>query len=189
MIVSKFRKKILSFTLVEMLVVIAIVSIILPTVFGMVYGIVEAQMRVCQLKVAKREGDYFLTIVENKLRNDAVSIYDSSPEGGGEEVCTQANPTYSSNSALYFSDSQGGSFGFYLSSDNRIELEDSNTVSDRYLTSNVVSIKNLDFSCEKKSAYSGSFVGVSFEVEYKKNNNLSKPVLINYRTWVFIRRY
>jgi len=186
---GRFKKRsILSFTLVETLVVIAIISVVLPAMFGMIYGVIKAQIRIYQLKIVKREGDYFLTVAENKLRNNAISVYNGPPNSTGQEVCLAGGPVYLAQPSIYFTDQDNNSFGFYLDN-NRIEMEDDAGVKS-YLTSEAVVVKNLQFSCIRKSTYSGPLVYLSFTVGYNKATKFSGgAVTINYQTEVLIRRY
>jgi len=187
-ITNWFVKRRSSFTLMETLVAVAIIALMTPAMFGMIYGVIRAQVRIYQLKVAKREGDYFLTIMENRLRNDVMVVNGDTPDG---EVCTSLVPSYSSPSIIYFTDRDGDSLSFALdSASKRIKM--TTTAGDSYLTSDAVSVSPIDnvfFSCEKKGDYLGSLVRVQFTIQYNRTNNLSKPVLMNYQTWVLIRRY
>ncbi|HRN69881.1 MAG TPA: prepilin-type N-terminal cleavage/methylation domain-containing protein [Candidatus Woesebacteria bacterium] len=89
-----------AFTLIEMLIVLTVTAILIPTVFSIVIVIMRQQVRIYKVVETRRQGDYILTFIKEKLVRSSQMLDFST----GNPLCTAAN----SNSAVY-SESNGGS--------------------------------------------------------------------------------
>jgi prepilin-type N-terminal cleavage/methylation domain len=75
-----------AFTLIETLVVIAIIGLITPIVFTIIFIITREQMKTSRLILVKRQGDNILNNISFTIKNYAYSIYSASPPDETNEV-------------------------------------------------------------------------------------------------------
>ena len=66
---KKFNK---GFTLIETIVVIAVIGLTLPVLFATILTLMRQQIKIYRLSQVKREGDYIINLMENTIRNRAV---------------------------------------------------------------------------------------------------------------------
>ena len=64
-----------AFTLIETIVVIAVIGITLPVIFTIILALMREQVKIYRMSQVKREGDYAINLMENTIRNKAVTIY------------------------------------------------------------------------------------------------------------------
>ncbi len=83
------RKK--GFTLLEIIVVLGVLSILLPTVFGVVYIIMQQQQRIYRLTETKKQGDLIMSYMKESISRSAVGIVNDA----GVAQCVTPGITYS----------------------------------------------------------------------------------------------
>lgn len=192
-----------AFTLVEVVIVLAIIGIMLPIVFSVLFTVAKQQNKIFRLTEAKQQGDYALNYMKAYIRNNADSIYQDSDMQ--IEACTDS---VSPDNELT---SQGGTT-FYMSKKNAIneffqitteEYEFDSATNQSYsqlmfnnsgdiqpLTTPQVSVLNFSISCFRRSASSTPFVFISFTIFYKTNLATAAPedqAILNYRGIVKMR--
>jgi len=186
------RKK--SFTLIEMIVVIATIGLVLPALFAIVFTILQQQIKIQRLSIVKREGDYALSVMENIIRNYAVKIYSES--SFINERCTTANSSYGpqNGSGFYFKDKYGNWFRFYLLSDlisSESSILNNGAQGSVSLNSSQTKITNFSIQCYRTNLYSPPVVNVSFTIEY--NTTSTRPeervTSLNYKTKIKLKSY
>jgi prepilin-type N-terminal cleavage/methylation domain-containing protein len=181
-----------AFTLIETLVVIAIIGLITPIVFTIIFIITREQTKISRLILVKRQGDNILNNISFTIKNYAYSIHLASPPNETNEVC---NNLGSYSSSLIFKNNNDNSwFNFFL--DNNIVSSYSSTLnSNLSLNTQSVLVDNFSISCQKKSLYSPSVVSLSFDICYKtRSNNCTsqspeETALLHYQTNIKLRNY
>lgn len=180
------------FTLIEMIVAIAVISLIMPTVFEIFYAIMRQQIRIYRLSEIKRQGDYVLSVLETTIRNNAISTHTAQAVSSADEICKNADST-SSPSRMYFRDKSGGWFSFSLTS-NQVASDSAST--NRTLTTDKVRIEGLSISCTRSALFSTPVVGVGFKICYRYSavstcstapNRIEEVATLDYRTNVKLR--
>jgi len=68
-----------SFTLIETIVVIAVIGLTLPVLFATILTLMRQQIKIYRLSQVKREGDYIINLMENTIRNRAVTVHSEQP--------------------------------------------------------------------------------------------------------------
>lgn len=172
------------FTLVEVLVVVGIVAIIIPTLFGLFFAHLRAQSKVLVLQEVKRNGDSALGLIETLVKENAISIHSASPPTSGNEVCATDSSTYSSQ--MYFLDRNGDYFSFSVSSDKIASA--SSVTSTTNLTSDKVVVSSFTMSCDRGSTYSEPLVSISFTVSQAGSSTRpDETATLNYQTKMKLR--
>lgn len=153
------------YTLIEMLIVIAIIGIILPTVFSIVYVIVNQQFKVFRIIETKRQGDYTLTFIKEKILREAISVQDAA----GNPHCLEPGIEHSSaggNDFVFVTTS--GTYQFTSVSSGNVTylqfIENSN--SPVALTTNKVTISDFNISCEKRNSITKPIIDINFNVSF-----------------------
>ena len=154
-----------SFTLIETIVVIAVIGLILPVVFSIFFVLLQQQIKIYRLNTVKKEGDYLISIIENTLRNDTKSIHSAEPPTDLNIECSTESSAYGSTSSLYFLNNKDQWFG-YLLNDNAIASASASTTMPINLTSSKTKISNFSISCSRNYLYSPSSVTLSFDIKY-----------------------
>jgi prepilin-type N-terminal cleavage/methylation domain-containing protein len=194
-------KKNKGYTLIEMLIVISIVGLIMPAIFTILFVIIQQQLRIYRIIETKKQGDYVLTFIKNKVIEDAVKITDATTE-----QCAIANTYYpplangvqptNNGSTFFFQTTQATTkFNFYIDTasnsidNNSLVFNETvgGTVTPTQITSKKVVISNLAFQCVKKTNTGGALVRISYVVTY--NSTLGDPVSYTYSTKVKLRTY
>jgi type II secretory pathway pseudopilin PulG len=181
------RKK--SFTLIEMIVVIATIGLVLPALFAIIFSILQQQVKIQRLSIVKREGDYVLNVMENTIRNYAVKIYSES--SFTSERCTGENPTYgpSNGSNFFFRDKSDRWFSFYQNSNN-ISSNSANLSSPVNFNSSQTKITNFSVQCYRTALYSPPVINISFTISYNTSSSRAEETAsFNYQTKVKLKSY
>lgn len=177
-------KKKKGFTLVEIIVVIAVIGVIIPALFAIIFAILREQIKIYQLSEVKRQGDFALTLMEGAIRNSAYSIYDQGT--GGNPLCDDAGD---SDPAAYFRDTYDNWFRFYLSGTKLIS--DSAVVNaSGDITNDRVTISGFSITCEKKASFTQPLVNIEFTVTAGNGaTRQEERASMTYRTKVRLRAY
>src|SRR3990167_1683082 len=175
-------KKINGFTLMETIVVIGLISLILPIIFSIIFSITRHQARVYVLSTVKREGDNALSIIENKLRNNAVSIF--SDQALLNQVCTSLDYDGGDGTSFYISDKTGQWFKFSLSN---YEIASSSSIpnsSQNLTSSSNTRITSFNINCQQTSTFTQPVVGIAFTIEQKQSQSqrVEDIASLNYST-------
>jgi type II secretory pathway component PulJ len=189
---NKFR---FGFTLMETVIVIGLISLLLPVIFSIVFSITRQQAKVYILSQIKREGDNALNIIENLIRNNAVSIHADIPKSGNT-VCFDDNLQHpdsgtSNGSDFYFSDRSGEWFKFALS-ENEIASSSSIPNATIDLTSNLNSrITSYEINCDQTSSFTPPLVSIKFKIEQRQTESLRAEDVasLEYATKIKLRSY
>lgn len=179
------RKK--SFTLIEIIVVTALISLILPALFTIVFAVLVEQIKLYRLTEVKKQGDYGINIIENTLRNRAVAVYSSSQFI--TELCGSAlsSSSQTDGSNFYFKDRANDWFKFSALSD-RI-ASSSAVVATTNLTTAKVKVSNFLISCKRQGLFSSPVVKISFTISYATTSQLAQNnASLNYSISIKLRK-
>jgi type II secretory pathway pseudopilin PulG len=194
-----FMRQKKSFTLIEMIVVIATIGLVLPALFTIIFSILQQQVKIKRLSIVKREGDYVLNIMENIIRNYGESIHSDTPPTESNKICQSS----SLKNASYFKDKFGNWFSFCLSDQNG----DCNASNKNYIASNSsilnagnpgtttlnssqTKISNFNIQCYRTALYSPPLINISFTISYNTSSSRAEETAsFNYQTKVKLRSY
>lgn len=79
------------FSLLEIIVVLGVLALLLPTVFGVVYIIMQQQQRIYRLTETKKQGDLIMSYLKESISRSAVGIVNDA----GVAQCVAPGITYS----------------------------------------------------------------------------------------------
>lgn len=188
------KKSILNgFTLIETIVVVAVVALTLPVIFAIVFTLVREQVKIFRLTEVKRNGDYLINSIENTIRNNAVKILSDKPANGGLEICNNIN-NIGGGSSLYFLDTNGQWFGYAYNVN--VVSSSSATINLLSLTSAKTLVQNFSINCANNSIFSAPEVTLNFDICYDNTGSgdcsTTRPeeiAKIHYQSIVKIRNY
>jgi type II secretory pathway pseudopilin PulG len=190
--IIKNFKHLQSFTIIETIVVIGVFGLALPALFTIVFTILQQQTKIIRLSEVKRQGDFILNVIENTVRNYALSVYSEQSLSNIQCATAGSSYIYPTNGSLYFKDRFGNWFRFYTLTAGGVNYVASEgaKVSSINLTTNKVQVNNLTISCTRSARYSPPIVTVSFATQY--NTTSTRPeetASLNYQTKIKLRSY
>lgn len=175
------RKATKGFSLIELLVVTAIILVIVGAVSGLFFSSLKGSTKTTIINEAKQNGDYALSIMERMIRN-AVNIPNLTT------VCDGATGW----TLLIIDNPDGGQTTFQCPAvgENRIASNSATTTG--FLTSEKVQVTNCSFTCVRQSASSPAIIKIAFTVQQPSPTTsvTLKPeetVSINFETSVVAR--
>jgi len=181
------------FTLIEMIIVIAIVGVILPLVFSIIFVVLKQQARIHRIAETRRQGDSIMSFMKEKISTQVVEIRSL----GGAAQCDDPGDIYPSSPSpdgrnFYFLDADGNIFYFLYSSGNRRITYESFTPPpyiSTALNSDTVIVTNFKIQCIKKTFSSPPLVQIAFDVKYRDRTPTvdEGEVVLPYRTKIRIR--
>ncbi len=183
------KKRLSGFTIIEMVVVVAVIAIALPAIFAIMFAVVREQAKVYALKQVKREGDFALSTMQNTIRSYAQTVNNDKPPSSGNAICTGSNSSQNTLQ-IYFTPSNvpGGYFGYKLNGS--AIASDSSILNQLNLTSPNVTIPRLQFGCSRTSIYSPPLINISFTVRYGSQLNFfENQASLDYSTQIKMKNY
>lgn len=183
-------QKHLGFTLIEVIVVLAVVGVVLPTFFTLFYSILRQQVKVYRLTQVKRQGDFIMSTLENTIRSNAYRLYN-----GAVEVCAPTLPANGNVTA--FQDSYRSSFSITTSGSN-LQLSPQAVVPPAptfafvggTLNDPSISILNFSMTCSRLSPFAAPIVYISFDATYNTASpNPQDNATLPYQTAVKLRNF
>lgn len=184
------------FTLIELIVVVAVIGLALPALFAIVFSVLQQQVKVLRLSEIKRQGDTVLNIMTTAIRSNAVKIY--ADNTFGTEYCSNTTTNSTSGATtgtnFFFRDKSDRWFQYYLSGTALIADTNGDYLNGN-LTTSKVRIENFSISCIRGATYTGSIVTVQFDICYNnaacasgsaRNEEIAK---LTYKTQVKLRNF
>ncbi|MEN9327749.1 MAG: hypothetical protein RI947_557 [Candidatus Parcubacteria bacterium] len=172
------------FTLIEVIVVIAVIGMIIPAIFSVIVAILQQELKIYQLSEVKRQGDTALAIIESTVKLNAVSINDAGT--GGNAVCDDAGDT---GDADYFRDDEGNWFRFSVSND-RIASSSSIVNATNDITKSTVVVSDFALTCSRPNGAAPPLINVQFTVSAGGTSTRQEErASITYRTKLKLRNY
>jgi len=154
-----------AFTFIEVIVVIAVLAVVLPAIFSIVFVIVKQQAKIYKLSEVKRQGDFAVSSMTSLIRNYAAELYSDALVN---KTCDTAG---SSDTLPYFQDKyNSASYFHYVLSNNAIASNSSVANVSGNLTNANVRIEQLNgeeiVQCTKSNAYSNPVILIQFKICY-----------------------
>lgn len=177
------------FTLIEFLVVFSIVTLVIPSLFGLTYTLIRQQGRIIALQVVKRQGDLVLNHMKTTIRNNARGVYNGTL-AAPSALCTTAGSNSSNNTKVYFQKSTLASsyFGYSTTVDagsSRTLLQyESTGAATTQLTSTALSVSAISIGCSRTTDYSNPVLTISYTLTEPVNN-----VSLTYQTAITLRAH
>ena len=182
-----------SFTLIEMIVVIAVIGLVLPALFSIVFVILQQQTKIYRLSEVKKQGDAALSIIEDVMKNNGYGIY--SEQALTNEKCAVASSVYPAaapydGANFYLKDKLGNWFRFDLSN-SAISSSSAHLIQPASLTNSKVVISSDHFiSCSRTSLYSTPLIFIKFSVSYNTTSTRNEEIAsITYQTRIKLKNY
>ncbi|MDH7476135.1 MAG: prepilin-type N-terminal cleavage/methylation domain-containing protein [Microgenomates group bacterium] len=184
--IDKWRQ--IGFSLIEMIIVIAIIGLILPAIFGIIFSIIQQQKRIYVLQEIKRQGDNALVTMETIIKNNAVFI--CGDQECGDKKCFSSNERFLSTQKgkdFYFSDKNNDYFQFYQSSKSpsTIASNSARLTNPIDLTSSNVKIDNFNIECFRSADYSPPIINLNFKISYQYDPS----IYMDYKTRIKMKSY
>jgi len=188
-------KKLKGFTLIETIVVVGVLGLTLPVIFSIFYVLLQQQTKIYRLNTTKKEGDYAINLIENTIKNQAVSIISSNspiPPDATNKKCDNDSSSYSSTSGLYFIDKDGSWFGYVVNGDTI--ASSSAALASINLTSSKTHITGFSISCSRTYLYSQPSVSLSFDIKFCNDVGCAQTrpeeiSSLHYQTKIKLRNY
>lgn len=167
------------FTLIEILVVTAIILIIIAAVSSLFFSSLKGATKTTVINEAKQNGDYALSVMERMIRN-ARSI---------QNIITYCDGT--NKTSLVINNPDGGATTFSCPSGSETQIASISGSITNYLTSDKVTVSSCYFSCNLGTAQP-AVVKISFSISQRSPSPgvTLKPeelISINYSTSVVVR--
>jgi len=182
------------FTFIETLTVITIIGLVLPVLFTIIYSILREQAKINAVIDTKNEGDAAFTIVQNLLRNNVISVHNSSNILSQSTVrcstyqSTYPNPASSDGSNVFFQDKNNNWFQIILTDDGKIASNSSIPNAYSELTTSKVVIDNFKISCTGTSLFSAPLISFSYRATYNNSSKRAEDnASLNYQTKIKVR--
>src|SRR3989338_1614864 len=178
-------KKKSGFTLIEMIVVIGVISITIPTIFSLMFLSFQSQKRVKALASVKQSGDYTLSVMQSLIRQYANSIYSIGDISPVNQICSSAGDE--AVEPLYFKDDTDHFFNFAIQ-DGRIASYSGTMV--YYLTPEDVVADDTTFSmsCTRLTDFDPPLVTIDFPLSVGQGKlRREEKATLRYQTKVKLR--
>jgi len=180
-----------SFTLLEMLIVMTIVAIILPTVFAIVFVIMRQQVRIYRVIETRRQGDYILSYMKDRI------IRSKGIENTLGPVCDTSGFSFQTASAdegndITLIDQNDAQYKFVQSGTN-INFHDLSVVPNLVTPLNTSPVQivadTFYIACFRRATYSSPLITISFDITYFDPTVTAQEgtVTIHYQTKVKLR--
>lgn len=182
-----------SFTLIETVVVVAVIGLTLPILFTIILTLMKQQLKIYRLSQVKRGGDYLINIMENIIRDNAITIHTTTPPSDANIICKNIG-TSASGTSLYFLDKNKKWFG-YLATGNSVASTSANLASPINMTSSKTIVSNFSIYCSRNSIYSPASILLGFDICYDTGGGIctsTRPeeiTSIHYQTRIKLRSY
>lgn len=124
------RRQTHGLSIIETIIVIAIIAVSIPTLFSIFFSVIQVRMKAQALQSLKQKTDISLNVIKNLIRQRAIGIYSGLDSNGNldptKKECTAASPTFSvtnpglvtpgigTNPILYFKDATNPSQPIYM---------------------------------------------------------------------------
>lgn len=155
------RKK--SFTLIEMIVVIGVIALLVPTIFAMTFALIRQQLTLFGYSELKRQGSLVQQSIRNTIATRGMSVTDSSYSD--IDICPPlTSPTPTPAQRIYLLDTNNEGFSFFqeLAEPYRFASYSASTGKTYFLTNSNISLTDVAFTCYRTDEASSPFVYASY---------------------------
>lgn len=181
-LINQLKQKPLSkaFTFIELIIVIGVIGISLPVIFGLFFITLQQQSKIFILQEVKRNGDYALNSMQSTIKQYAKKVTNSSYE----EFCSSSN-----QSQIFLVDKYGSRFT-YLLHNNKIASQSSTFPGTWYLTTDKVKVDNLIFRCSQTNPFSPPVISIFFTVSQRgMPARYEEKASMSYQTKIKLKSY
>ena len=178
-----------SFTLIETMVVLAVLGLVLPALFAIVFLLLQQQTKVMRLHQVKKEGDFLLYSLTTTIKNRADAIY--SDQGLTNIQCAKKDDSHTSpnGSNFYFKDKEGNWFNYFID-ENKISSDSGYIDPPIILTSDKVMIEDFQISCQRTGIFSPPIVSLGFTISYSTSSTRSEETAsLSYNNKIKLKSY
>jgi len=215
---TKRHISITSFTLIEVIVSLAVIGLVIPAIFSIIFVLMNQQAKIQRLKIIKQEGDYILNHISNQIKNNAIGVDKYTlPSPPGPEKDYDIDPIFtcsnfgSDDGVNFYIIDKGKDFHTektdfnnwfkYVLNADSISSQ-SSTTTDVILNSSNVKVNQIllppliptipFISCKKDNGndYSPPVISVNFRIEYNTNSSrVEDKAFFNYQGSFKLRTY
>lgn len=174
-----------AFTLIEMLIVLTVTAILIPTVFSIVIVIMRQQVRIYKVIETRRQGDYVMTFLKDRLvRTKQMSTYPA-----GTQLCVTAGSTSTAGNGtnVAFLDNDDVTYRIFAQTTSGITnlmYASPANAAGTTINNNLVQVTNFTIQCGRRTSVGAPLIQISYTVRFKDADN---NVAINYQTKVKLR--
>ena len=171
-------KKKAGYTLVEMMLVIALIALLMPAVFSILYVIMQQQVKIYELTETKRQGDYVMQLMKEKIMRDAISLRRDddglfSAIAVISNICNTSGSSFTSSTAqrgldFVFVQENGDQFQYVQSGNSIFFRATGSSTINAALNNSRVNITNFQINCAVKSTYTDPVVSFSYTAQYNR---------------------
>lgn len=182
-----------SFSLIEMVIVIAVIGLVLPILFAIVFLIIQQQIRIYSLQEIKRQGDNALLSMRSTIKQYGAIVTNPTviPAPTISDICpVYPDPTLTPMPFIYLYNEDSASFYYSIASGVSEKIASNsaeNNITNLLLTNDNVNITDLEFNCYKSNQFSPAIVSVYFRVT--KAGTDPNPPYMDYSTKFQLRNY
>lgn len=173
------------FTLIEMLIVLTVVAILIPTTFSIVYVILRQQVRIYRVVETRRQGDYIMTFLKDKL----IRTSRMTNVAGTTTYCATPGPSYNAGdgNTVSFVDNKDVTYRIYLDGTNKSIMY--STGSPIALNNTNVEVTGLTIECDRRATYSSPLIGITYTVTFIDNTPSVQEgtIQLQYQTKIKLR--
>ncbi|MFQ5452418.1 MAG: prepilin-type N-terminal cleavage/methylation domain-containing protein [Candidatus Paceibacterota bacterium] len=177
-----------AFTLIEVIIVVAIIALILPGAVSLFFANLRSHVQVLLLQEVKRNGDFILNTLEDKMRDDAWALY--SDAGATIEVCTTRKTLTSpiSYSGTLYAREKDGTIFYFV--DNSGVIEYTRNAATNALSNDKVAVTGFSVSCSRTSTFNPPTITVSFTVSQTGSSiRAEEKASLSYNARIKLRSY
>lgn len=169
-----------SFTLIELIVAVAVVALVLPSIFNIFFVMIRQQIVLSAYQDMEKQGNSIARNIKYVLQNRAAQIMDNTYTIDICPLITTPTPTLFPR--LYIKDKDENTISIYQSS-NSVASESGKLY---FLNTSTASISGLVFTCFKVNDFTPPYVSISYIVS---KSALFKNVSLPYNFSVKLRDY
>ena len=172
------------FTMIEMLIVISLFIILLPTIFAILSTILRQQLRMYKIVEAKRQGDAALAFMKERILREGIAIKNSSGATTYCESATPPNNQYATSNGADFRFQlipNGSQYYYFRQTGTRIDYVTTSPALTTSLTANTVQVSNFQISCFRRTLNSPPMIQISYTVTTTDNTS---TISLPYKTKV-----
>ncbi len=166
------------FTILEMIIVVGLLVILLPTIFAILSTILRQQLRLYRMVEVKRQGDAALSFIKGKILREGVAIENLA---GTAQCTSDAAPnnqyTTTIGNQFKFQRTDGSEYYFWLSGNSLQYVQTGPSVTTN-LTASTVTVSDLVLSCFRRTIKTNTpiMIQISYTVtSVGTTSNISLP--------------
>ncbi len=177
---GKLRK---SMTLIEILVVIVLIGLLVPSLMGIFLTITNQSYYLTKTQTVLQEGNFALKSMKFTIENSAYYIL---PNLTPTPICEVAGSEESLSDSICFLDYSSNPFCYYLNNNNI----SSNSASKNYdlLSANKVTVENLKFECSRTNEFASPILKISFYLKDISQINPVFPTPFLFQTFILLKK-